>query len=150
MEYSYGIFIVIAFVVIAASGDVGVRGPLITMQKDELLKIIDCINVAENPTLCKYFNRCEQKMAEPVQMVFHKCISNFPNEGSKQCAIRGGKMFSSMEIPSMIYDCLRAHTPKLTAEDAKQMIDFETCARELHVGTCKYNPFVPTAKFYTY
>ncbi|GFU57787.1 hypothetical protein TNCV_1281351 [Trichonephila clavipes] len=38
---------------------------------------------------------------------------------------------------SIIFDCVNDNTKKLTAEESKKMVDFETCARNLYVGNCK-------------
>ncbi|KAG8176274.1 hypothetical protein JTE90_022447 [Oedothorax gibbosus] len=123
------------FVATVRSGRTTEQTQLVTMTKAELLEIVDCISKSQNQATCDRFAVCNNKMPEQVLKAYERCDAEINSNRHRRCN-KKEQLFSSVEIPSKIFDCVNTSTKKLNAGESKKMIEFETCARTLYIGSC--------------
>ncbi|GFR21523.1 uncharacterized protein TNCT_387521, partial [Trichonephila clavata] len=86
--------------------------------------------------LCDRLNMCDKMMPEQVRSAVAQCERSIQPKGRGKCS-ETEMLYSSTEVISKIFDCVNDNTKKLTAEESKKMVEFETCSRNLYVGNCK-------------
>ncbi|GFT63862.1 uncharacterized protein NPIL_203771 [Nephila pilipes] len=109
---------------------------LVTMRKSELIEIVKCISDSKSQWLCDRLSTCNMMMPEQVKTAYSTCERSIHPKGRWKCSEKE-VLYSSTDIISKIFNCVNDNTKKLTAEESKKMVEFETCARNLYVGNCK-------------
>ncbi|GFS30537.1 uncharacterized protein TNIN_374671 [Trichonephila inaurata madagascariensis] len=106
------------------------------MTKSELIEIVKCISESKSQWLCDRLNMCNMMMPEQVRSAVAQCERTIHPKGQKKCS-ETEMLYPSADVIAKIFDCVNDNTKKLTAEESKKMVEFETCSRNLYVGNCK-------------
>ncbi|GBM62507.1 hypothetical protein AVEN_145990-1 [Araneus ventricosus] len=106
------------------------------MTKSELEEIVRCLSESKNQRLCDRFQICNMMMPQQVKTTLFKCERVIDPSGKRRCSEKE-KLYSSRDVFSKIFDCISQNTSTFTAEESRQMMEFETCARSLYIGNCK-------------
>ncbi|XP_054715826.1 uncharacterized protein LOC129225267 [Uloborus diversus] len=109
---------------------------LVTMEKKELIDVVDCVSKSKNPFLCTKFATCEKLMAPRVLFALEECKAEVVPDGIKRCTPHS-IVFESKEVPEKIFDCVVEKVGTLAFPEKKIMLNFEECTKTLFEEDCK-------------
>lgn len=133
-------FAIVLFLVVSAVSslktDVKEKTYLVSMLKDEFLKIVECISKSLDPALCAKFTHCEKAMPYRIYDATQKCQKEHTGSEMKRCT-KYEPLYKNSIIPAKIFDCVVELVKKLTPQEKEVMIKFEACAKKLKEESCK-------------
>ncbi|GFW15712.1 uncharacterized protein TNCV_3582101 [Trichonephila clavipes] len=134
--YGSLILVVVSFAFVQVNGDCKPGKYLVTMEKKELIDVVDCISKSKDPLLCSKFAACERLMSPRVLFALEECKREVVPDGIKRCTPYS-ILFESKEVPEKIFDCVVEKIDKLTLPEKKIMLNFEECTKILFEESCE-------------
>ncbi|GIY63886.1 uncharacterized protein CDAR_261881 [Caerostris darwini] len=109
---------------------------LVTMEKKELIDVVDCVSKSKDPLLCSKFAACERLMSPRVLFALDECKRETVPEGIKRCSPYS-IVFEKPEVIEKIFDCVVEKVDKLSLPEKKIMLNFEECTKILFEESCE-------------
>ncbi|CAL1263334.1 unnamed protein product [Larinioides sclopetarius] len=97
-------------------------------QNEEVVSILNCVAESGDQKECDEILQCNNKLAQPYQDAYNKCVSSFLPHGIGKCD-KNSELYYSEAIRREIYDCIQTKVAnsKLTDEQEQQMKEFQEC-----------------------